>query len=45
MTTPHTQGRKCEHGVPFEHPTEYCPVCLKAAMQSEGQVAPRSTRS
>lgn len=26
----------CEHGVPYVHPTEYCPICLRQAMRSEG---------
>jgi hypothetical protein len=23
---------KCEHGIPYEHPTEYCKICLDVAM-------------
>ncbi len=27
----------CPHGIPFVHPTLYCPICLRAAMCSEGK--------
>ena len=20
----------CPHGIPYEHPTDYCPICLQA---------------
>lgn len=30
---------KCKHGVLYEHPTEYCPICLREAMRGESAVS------
>lgn len=37
MTTPD----KCEHGVPHEHATIYCPICLREAMRPWEEKKPK----